>query len=95
MARISRHTIQGDDAAQGDYSSSGLVLSSLNRKSVGISLYVADATAQTVSIKTARGSTINYPATQGFIQTPLFTEILAAGTSSANLIVYLTTSPAL
>ena len=93
MARLTKHTIQGDDALQGDYSSSDLDIAAVNPNAYGISLFVVGT--GNVSIKTLRGTTITYTnlAANTFVPTPLFTDVLSAGTTSADVIAYLVTKP--
>lgn len=91
MSRLSKVTIQGDDAMQGDYRA-GVEIATTKPKSYGVGIYAA--TAGNVELVTLRGSTVLYNglAAGTAIPTCLFTG-LGSNTTVDDITITLVTRP--
>jgi hypothetical protein len=86
MARLKTSTLQADGVIQGNYSSTDLEVATVAPYARAIGLFVAST--GNVRIRCLDGSEADYTAVSGFIPTPLFEAVLAAGTTSTDIIVY-------
>ena len=88
MSRLTTSTLQANDGANGDYSSSGYAV-----PGIGIGIYVG--VGGDVMIHTRKGTDLLFTGVpQGtFMQVPMFDAIVASGTTASDLTVSYITFP--